>query len=177
MCASLLSTSFHALRMPLLLHLRFLDNGQVFCRKSNLNPGLIGLHISGTINDRNKCHGSRATIGLANSKGEPSRVLPLDDDKQGICRLHIRVYNGDPIRVHNMSRFMSRVQDLRSPLMHGTRNKSFGHFMLAARQLCLDLDIQEMTLKKGVVRKGRHGRCRFAKMVPWSPRRGIPGRC
>ena len=81
MCASLLSTNFHALHMPLLLLICFLDNCQVLCGKRNLNPSLIRVHISGAINDSNKCHSLRATVSMTNSKGKPSCIFPLKNDK------------------------------------------------------------------------------------------------
>ena len=81
MCASLLSTNYHALHMPLLLLIHFLDNHQVLCRKRNLNPHLVRAHISGAINDSNKCHSLQATVSMTNSKGKPSCILPLKNDK------------------------------------------------------------------------------------------------
>ena len=79
--AGLLSTSFHALLMPLFLLIRFLDNHQVLCGKRNLNPRLIRTHISAMIDDSNECQSLRVTVSMTNSKGKPSRILPLKNDK------------------------------------------------------------------------------------------------
>jgi len=78
---NLFSTSFYALCMPLLLHLHFLNNRQVLCRKSNFDPSQTGLHNCDMIDDLDKHHSFRFMVSLANPKGESSHILPLEDNK------------------------------------------------------------------------------------------------